>query len=432
MDVTDIQQGPARDADGGAATDDAATADEVDGETGGADAATEPVGHVAAAGQATIEKPSSERRRRERRRGERRRERWQLVKAIPLALGIGAGWVLAQSTLAVLARLRSILILIALSLFLSFAIEPAVQWLHNRGVRRGLGTGLVFLATAALATVFVLAVSGLVTDQVSSLVSNAPSLLQDLSDQADRLPESIGEPIKRSLEGQSEGLTDRLSSVSGEIGRRALGVGTTIVGGLFSLATVGLITFYLVADGPKLRRTLLRRVDPTRQREFVDLWELAIAKTGGYVYSRLVLAVLSAVVHIVAFTVLGLPYAAALGVWMGLVSSVVPVVGLYIAAAVPVVVALAEPEVSVLWIIVVVTVYQQLENYLVQPKITAETLELHPAVAFVAVLVGAALLGAVGALLALPAAAIVAALIAAYAEEHEVYTDATTPPLGQR
>ena len=95
------------------------------------------------------------------------------------------------------------------------------------------------------------------------------------------------------------------------------------------------------------------------------------------------------------------------------------------------VVALANPDqANVLVVVVVITAYQQIENYLVQPRVTAHSLSLHPAVAFLAVLVGAALLGPVGALLALPAAAIVAALVTSYAEEHEVLEHGltTTPP----
>jgi predicted PurR-regulated permease PerM len=212
-----------------------------------------------------------------------------------------------------------------------------------------------------------------------------------------------------------------MNGLAGTIGRQALGLGTTLIGTVVSGLAVLLVTFYLVADGPRLRWQLSRRLEPARQKEFLRVWELAIAKTGGYVYSRVLLAVVSAAVHVVAFQFAGLPYAIALGVWVGIVSSVIPVVGLYIAGVLPVVVALANPEsASVLVVLVVITVYQQIENYLIQPRITAYSLSLHPAVAFLSVLVGAALLGPVGALLALPAAAIVAALITSYAEEHDV------------
>lgn len=350
----------------------------------------------------------------------RRTDRLDAGRALTLAVGVGGGLLLAQVAAAAASRLRAIIILLLLSLFLSFAMEPAVQWLHQRGLRRGLGTAIVFVIGGLLGGGFVLAMSGLVSDQVRSLSASAPTLLADLSNQAAGLPEGLAGPVAEFLTEQADTLPDRLADVAGLLGRSALGISTTIVGAIFTTLTVTLLTFYLVADGPRLRWQLSRRLDAERQREFMHIWELAIHKTGGYVYSRLLLAIVSAIVHVVAFGALDLRYAAALGVWMGIVSSVIPVVGLYIAGTLPVLVAIANPGTSTVGILLVIVAYQQIENYLVQPKITKHTLALHPALAFVAVLTGAALLGPVGALLALPATAIVAALVTAYAEEHEV------------
>lgn len=366
-----------------------------------------------------------------RRRRRRRSDRFDAARALTITIGVAGGLVLAQLVTATAARLRSLLVLLLLSLFLSFAMEPAVQWLHQRGVRRGLGTGIVFIGVALLGGGLVASMYGLVVDQVTNLVESGPDLLQGLANRTDELPESLQQPVTDFLDAQAAELPERVSGFAAVIGRQALGLGTTLIGTIVSALAVLLLTFYLVADGPRLRWQLSRRLDPERQAELLEVWELAIAKTGGYVYSRLLLAVVSTVVHIVAFQFAGLPYATALGVWVGVVSSVVPVVGLYIAGILPIVVALANPaEASVLVVLVVITIYQQVENYLVQPRVTAHSLSLHPAVAFLSVLVGAALLGPVGALLALPAAAIVAALITAYAEEHDVLDHGltTTPP----
>lgn len=351
----------------------------------------------------------------------RRSDRFDPPRAATLALGIAGGIVLAQLGSAAAARLRTLLVLVLVSLFLSFAMEPAVQWLHQHGVRRGLGTGLVFLGVALLGGGLAASMYGLVVDQVTTLVQSAPDLLENLAARANQLPQQVQQPVADFLADQAEELPSRINDAAAVVGRSALGLGTTLLGTIFSALAVLLLTFYMVADGPRLRWQLSRRLEPARQREFLRVWELAIAKTGGYVYSRVLLAVLSAIVHITAFQFAGLPYATALGMWVGVVSSVVPAVGLYIAGVLPVIVALANPEdVSILVVLVVITAYQQVENYLVQPWVTARTLSLHPAVAFLSVLAGAALLGPAGALLALPAAAVVAAVVTAYAEEHDV------------
>jgi predicted PurR-regulated permease PerM len=354
-----------------------------------------------------------------------RRSRWRHPAIDPrlagsAVVGIAGGLLLAQASAAVFAQLRNLLAIVVVSLFLSFAMEPAVQWLARHGLRRGAGTGIVFVAVIVTITGFVAAMLPLIVDQVTNLIASAPQLLRELAALAERLPGEVGQALAAWLDEIRRELPARTEEVMGAIGRGALGVGQSLLGGVFRLATIGLVTFYLVADAPKLRHTLASRLEPREQVRILGLWELAVAKTGGYVYSRALTAIVSSVFHIAAFVLLGLDYAVALGVWVGLVSSLIPAIGTYLAGALPLIVALASSPTQALWVLVAVVVYQQLENYVIVPKVTASTMELHPAVAFLAVLGGAALAGATGALLAIPAVAIVAALFSASSEEYEV------------
>jgi predicted PurR-regulated permease PerM len=304
--------------------------------------------------------------------------------------------------------------------FLSFAMEPAVQWLDQRGMRRGLGTFAVGLIGTLLMIGFFAAMVPLLVNETRNLIQSAPQVLSGLAEQAERLPGQTGERVAEWLDQQREALPGRLPDIASTVGRGALGVGTTVLSGVFGFLTTALITFYLVADGPKLRRTLVGRLSPDRQREFLTMYELAIAKTGGYVYSRVLTAVVSTIFHAIAFAVIGVPYFIPLAVWVGVTSSLIPVVGTYIGGALPLIIALADEPLDALWVLIAITLYQQVENYLVAPRINAATMELHPAIAFLAVIVGAALLGATGALLALPVAAIIAALASTYGHRHEV------------
>ena len=115
-----------------------------------------------------------------------------------------------------------------------------------------------------------------------------------------------------------------------------------------------------------------------------------------------------------------MPYTLALALWVGIISQFIPVIGTYIAGALAVLVAVLNDPVDGIIVLAFVIVYQQVENYYFAPRVTAQTLSLHPAVAFGAVIVGAALLGPVGALLALPATAVMSAFIAELGERHEV------------
>ncbi len=117
---------------------------------------------------------------------------------------------------------------------------------------------------------------------------------------------------------------------------------------------------------------------------------------------------------------IGVPFAVPLALWVGVLSQFIPAVGTYLAAVAPVLVALFSDPITAVWVIIALVAYQQVENFFLQPRITARTMALHPAVAFGAVLAGAGLLGAIGALIALPTAAIIQAFISTYLEQHEV------------
>jgi len=162
------------------------------------------------------------------------------------------------------------------------------------------------------------------------------------------------------------------------------------LGVLFQIFTVLLFSYYLVADGPRLRRSICSRLRPNQQRQVLDAWELAITKTGGYLYSRALLAVISSFFHWVAFQAVGIPAPVAMALWVGFVSQFLPVIGTYIAGVLPLVLTFIDSPVKALVIIGFIAVYQQLENYLFAPKVTARTLELHPALAFGGALVGSA------------------------------------------
>jgi len=165
---------------------------------------------------------------------------------------------------------------------------------------------------------------------------------------------------------------------------------------------------------------------PGRQEVALRVWDLAIDSTGGYVYSRVVLAGCSAVVTTLFLTLIGVPYPLALGLWVGLVSQFIPTVGTYLAGALPVLIALLDEPVSAVWVLLYIVVYQQFENMVLSPRITARTMALHPAVAFGAVIAGGAIMGPIGSLLALPAAASVQSLVSIYLHRYEVIASPLT------
>jgi predicted PurR-regulated permease PerM len=190
--------------------------------------------------------------------------------------------------------------------------------------------------------------------------------------------------------------------------------------------TVFLFSYYMIAQGPEMRRNACSLLPQRRQMLVLRLWELAVEKTGGWVYSRLLLAVIGGVTSWIVFAILGLPSPLALALWFGLTSQFIPVLGTYLGGSLPVLVALVNSPIDAVWVLAWMVVYQQIENYLLAPRITAHTMDLHPAVAFGAALAGASLFGPLGAVLALPAAAVIQAFVSTHLDRHEVIEDELT------
>lgn len=347
-----------------------------------------------------------------------RDQRDAMPRWVPRAILLFFGGVVALYVLAWLfGRLRGLLVMLLVALFLSFALEPAVNWLERRGWRRGVGTAVVMAALVVMLGVFLFLIGQLLADQVVNLVDQAPAYIEDSEDWINRTFDADVNADDLVQEFQQGGVAgDFASDLAGNVVTTA----TQVVSVLFQLLTIALFTFYLVADGPRLRRALLSVLAPDRQREVLRVWDIAIQKTGGYIYSRALLALLAATVSAIAFTIIGVPFPLPLALWVGILSQFVPVIGTYLAGALPVLIALIEDPVEAFWVLVVIVVYQQIENYFFAPRISAQTMDIHPAVAFGGVIAGAALLGVVGALLALPAAATLQAFVSTYVTRHDV------------
>ena len=348
---------------------------------------------------------------------ETRPPKW-FARAMLYGAIIFVGVLLARNALAALGDL---LVMLVVAFFVSFAIEPAVDWLEAKGTKRGRATLIVFAGVTVLAALLVWLMVDLVVAQVRSLVSDAPQLIRTATDwvnhrfNANITTDSIVEQLKK-YQGE-------VATTATDVGGRVLSVTGSVVNVVFQGFTVALFSFYLVTDGPKLRRSLCSVLPPERQRTVLSLWELAIKKTGGYIYSRLLLATLSTIVSWIVFAIIGVPSPAALALWLGLVSQFVPVIGTYIGGVLPTLIALLDTPIHALWVLIFIAVYQQIENYVFSPRITAATMEIHPAVAFGSAIAGGTLIGPIGALLALPAAAVVQAFASSFLQRHDVIDD---------
>jgi predicted PurR-regulated permease PerM len=352
------------------------------------------------------------------------------MAGLELTLVVIVGGVSLLAILFVLDRLSSFISILIVSLFLSFALEPAVSYLAKRGWRRGVATGLIFvLMLLAFSLIVALIVPAIVTG-VSQLVSSAPELVSRLADWLRPLGINISQDqLITEIRNNAQTLGSQATKLAGGI----VSITSTVLGGLFRVATIGLFTFYMVAEGPKLRRVICSALPPARQERVLFIWETAIEQTGGYFYSRLLLAIINGTGMYVVLRVTNVPFAAPLALFEGVVAEFIPIVGTYIGGAAPILVAFLASTSAGIASLAYVLVYQQIENYFLSPRLTARTMSLHPAVAFAAALIGGAMGGLFMAFLALPAAGVAQAAVKEWGRKYDVVsgvltTEPPTPP----
>ena len=345
---------------------------------------------------------------------------WTLVGVVALA-ALGK-WVLDDG--------GTVIFTLVMSMLAAIAMEPAVARLSRR-MRRGLATFIVMFGVILFFVVFLIAFGQLLAEQLGTLVRAVPDLLRHVTTWA---AEQFGMSLDyTTILGQLGIGTSVLTSAAQSIAGGLVGALATVLGAAFSSLTFAFFTFYLSADQPRLRRWVARLAPPHRQEMLTTAWELAIIKTGGYVSARLVLAAICGGLSAAFMLVIGMPYWLALGIWTGVVAQFVPTVGTYIAIALPVFVGLVGPQP---WqgvaMLAFALVYQQVENLTLEPRISAQAVNVHPAVSFAAVLFGAALFGVGGAFVAVPVAALLLALFEIYSRTYELTPELAATQPGER
>jgi predicted PurR-regulated permease PerM len=284
------------------------------------------------------------------------------------------------------------------------------------------------VALVALLAGFLAVFGALLVDQLGALVTVLPDAVGDVVGWVNR---TFDTDVRAGEVVASLNLTpERVQGLAQQLAPGLVGILSSLVGLVFQGLTFLLFAYYMSAEGPRLRATVSTWFPPRHQPVVATVWEIAVDKTGGYLLSRLVLALLSAGATGVLLWAIGVPYWLPLAIWTGVVSQFIPTVGTYLAIALPALIALADQPVDAVWIVVFGTVYQQVENYLIGPRITARTVAVHPAVAVGAVIAGASLFGPMGALVSIPVVAAVQAVIETYGHGYELVDADPDPAAG--
>jgi predicted PurR-regulated permease PerM len=301
----------------------------------------------------------------------------------------------------VLYLVRSVVLLVAISIFLAVALGPAVDFFGRRKVPRALSILLVyFLIVLAIFGVGLLVVPPIVS-QVGGLTKEIPKYLRDLRKNQQFRKYDNKYSITKKLNQQAKKLPSRLGDAAGALRDVTVGVFSAAV----QLVTVLTLVFFLLLDGGRLMNFIFRLVPPDRERRMRKVFEDIYNATAGYVAGNLLISIIAGTTTYIALSVLGVPFAVPLSVLMAFLD-LIPLVGATIGGVViGIVTVFADFPVSTLVWVVALVVYQQVENNVLQPIVYRKTVNVPPLMVIIAILIGSSLLGVLGALVAIPIAA---------------------------
>jgi predicted PurR-regulated permease PerM len=335
-----------------------------------------------------------------------------LTVAVVLAL-LAAAW-----------SVRNILLLVLVAAVLAVGLNPAVKRLEKLGISRGWAVLLIFVAAVAFIALFSMLVVPPVVRGARQLASDVPGYVERLQNQNTWFRD-LAE--KYDLSAKLRSLTDRLPSLASSSLGRIFGITRSVASVIFNMLTIGILTIYFLMALPRGERTAERRLGETRGHRDLMIFREALDRVGGYVSGNIATSVIAGIASYIFLRIAGVPFAAALAMWVA-IADLIPTVGATLGAVVAVIVALFDSIGLGIATAIFFVVYQQVENYVIVPRVMKRAVDLSPAAVIVSVLIGGSLAGFAGALLALPLAAAAKVVIREYWLEPETGTATTAPP----
>ena len=310
------------------------------------------------------------------------------------AAGVAVTFGLVELTI----RARSVLVLIGLALFIAAGLDPAVGWLTRHGVRRWAAVLLTLLAVTAAVAAFLAAAIPPLAAQTTALVAELPRYMHSLQDHNSQLGRLDAQyHIQQRL---SRLISTRGSSLIGGV----LGAGELVLGAASSLLIVAVLSVYFLADMPRIKLFAYRLAPHSRRTRVILIGDEIFAKVGGFVLGNFLTSVIAGLGTYLWMLAFGLPYPILLGIFVAFMD-LIPVIGSTIGGAVVTLVALSVSVPIAVATLGFYIAYRLAEDYLLVPRVMGRTVRVPGVVSVVAVLVGGTLMGIVGALVAIPAAA---------------------------
>lgn len=309
-------------------------------------------------------------------------------------------------------RFNQVVFSLFIAIVIGTVIRPPVGWLHKRGIPRVAGVILVYCLFVILLIGFALLLFPLVFEQGTVLVTAGPGYYQNLLRWMTNNPNQLIYHLSTALPTTIPGM-DTVQQTGQEVFDSA---GQAIVymaslGKFILLAlAIFLLAFHWTVDGPRNIQSLLLLIPQNRRESIADLIEAMESKVGFYIIGQSILCVLIGVMALIAYLLIGLPNALILALIAGILEAV-PMVGPLLGAVPAALIALSIDPSKLIWVIVATLVIQQLENSLLVPRIMRKAVGVNPFVSLLSIFAFSSIFGVIGALMAIPIAAILQLLL---------------------
>ncbi|TQL67523.1 putative PurR-regulated permease PerM [Nocardioides albertanoniae] len=320
---------------------------------------------------------------------------------------LGLGLLTAYAAGNLLITMGSVILQIVVALFLASGINPMVVFLQKRGFRRPWAVLTVILGVLGALALFFVALVPVISDQVAKISANVPDWVAEL--QRNQRVQQLNDEyqiLDKVQEYVASG--NFVSTVFGG----ALGVGLAVLNVLVTAFVVTVLTLYFIASYEKTKHAIYRLAPASRRDRVTKLGDRIFDGIGGYVSGAFVVALCAGLSTLALLFAIGMgEYAVALA-FVVMITDVIPMIGATIGAAIVCAITFATTDLKTGIIAVVFYIaYQQFENYVVYPRVMSRAVDIPGVITVIAALIGASLLGVVGALLAIPAAAAVLMLV---------------------
>jgi predicted PurR-regulated permease PerM len=296
---------------------------------------------------------------------------------------------------------RHVLTWIFIALFLALALNPAVDRLERRIKRRGIATGIVYLAALGAVVGIGFVFIPTLVNQVNDFAGKVPDYLDDLTKGRGRLGflETKYHLVDKAREALNSGGASKLFGISGT----ALALAKGVVNVVLATVTIAFMTFFMLLEGPRWVESFFALLQPESRRRWRAVGRDIYRTVGGYVTGNLLISLIAGTLTTIVLLSVGVPYALALGLIVAILD-LIPLAGATIAAIIVGSVAFLHSIPAGIIVVVFFILYQQLENHVIQPVVYGRTVQLSPLAVLIAVLIGAQLAGVLGALAAIPVA----------------------------